>query len=81
MLADIESYWDALRCFNAYDEEQQRCTIERGFLPFPWTPSPDGCRGAAEVEITTRWDTQPGPRFYCLDCARSYLDNEVNPDA
>lgn len=61
-----------MTCWNGLDDEQQLRLIEHGNLPFGYIPRGE-CRNAATVEITTVWDTAPGPRFYCRDCAEEYL--------
>ena len=59
-------------CFNGLSLEQQVRLLEHGNLP--WGYEPEGlCERPAEVEVTTRWDVAPGPRFYCAACAVEYL--------
>lgn len=60
-------------CFEALSAEQQRQVVEDGFLPFGWMPEGDGCDRPADVEVTTRWDRYPGPRFFCARHAVTYL--------
>jgi hypothetical protein len=60
-------------CFNALSPEQQDRVINHGNLAFPWIPEGDRCQNVAEVEVTTKFDKMPGPRYYCLLCGAEYL--------
>jgi hypothetical protein len=64
--------WYGLACFNGLSEEQQERLVNHGNLPIGYIPE-GWCKNPAEVEITTRFDEKPGPRFYCLQCAPLYL--------
>ena len=72
--------WWNMACFNGLNAEQQRRIIEWGNLPLGYKPTGE-CPNGAEVEITTMYDTKPGPRFYCLECGAKYLNDVlVNGD-
>jgi hypothetical protein len=59
-------------CWNGLSVAQQRQLIERGNLPIGYVP--EGiCRNGADLCVETRWDSAPGPRFYCVECAGDYL--------
>jgi|GEM_PF-1834125 len=64
-----------MHCFNALSEEQKYRVVVEGVLPFPWSPAGGFCRSGAEVEIYTKWDQSPGPRFYCNKCAIEFLQS------
>jgi hypothetical protein len=59
-------------CFNGLSPEQQHRLINVGNLPIGYRLE-GKCQSGAEVEVTTQWDTMPGPRFYCVPCAIEYL--------
>jgi len=61
-----------MACFEGLSAEQQRQVVEDGYLEFGYTPMGD-CPRPAEIEVTTKWDKFPGPRFYCRGCAIKYL--------
>ena len=64
--------WYNMPCWNGLSAEQQERLIRVGNLPMGF--SDDGkCPNGAQVEVITMWDEAPGPRFYCLPCARQYL--------
>lgn len=63
-----------MTCFNALDGGLQKRLVYHGNLPMGWVPS-GRCHNPAEVEVTTTWDEMPGPRFYCIGCAITYLTN------
>ena len=64
--------WWNMTCFNGLSPHQQKRVVEYGNLVFGYKPMGE-CRRPAEVEVTTMWDSFPGPRFYCLSCAIKYL--------
>lgn len=65
-------FWWQMICWNGLSTPQQVRLIERGNLPLGYVPEGE-CKSGAEVAIETKDDTAPGPRFYCLPCAISYL--------
>ena len=75
--------WYDMACWNGLSPVQQRMLIEDGVLMFGhWQPEGGSCTNGAEVAIECQGDTSPGPRFYCLPCARAYLaeKNWERPD-
>jgi hypothetical protein len=72
--------WYHMFCFNALSAEQQDFLVTRGYLPITYRPEGE-CPNGASVEVTTIWDRFPGPRFYCVTCAVSYLSmlNNTTP--
>lgn len=60
-------------CLNAWDQDQQRQIIVRGVIGIGERPK-GPCREPATVELTTDWDTHPGPAFFCLNCALERLE-------
>jgi len=67
--------WWGLSCWNALSFEQQTQLIERGTLQIFSRAEGGDCKDGAQVAIETMTDEAPGPRFYCLGCAISYLQN------
>lgn len=61
-----------MTCFNGLGKSQQKRLVEWGNLPMGYEPE-GWCHNPAEVEVDTKWDKFPGPRFYCLVCAIKYL--------
>jgi hypothetical protein len=73
-MIDAERGMWGLSCFNALSVEQQERVVQWGNLPFGYRERMSGpCCNGAEVEVTTVWDTTPGPRFYCRPCAVLHL--------
>ncbi len=66
--------WWNMACWNGLSAEQQLRLVAVGNLPFGYTAEGECPRGAA-VCIEAEGDIAPGPRFYCLPCARAYLDS------
>jgi hypothetical protein len=64
--------WFGLVCWNGLSVKQQTELIERGVLEIGYVPR-GWCDRPAEVQLETRQDKAPGPRFYCLRCAAMYL--------
>ena len=69
--------WWNLTCFNSLSPEQQVSLVSRGNLPIGYQPE-GPCLAPAAVAIETEIDAAPGPRFYCWDCAVTYLQNLVD---
>jgi hypothetical protein len=65
-------FWWNMRCWNGLSVEQQERLLTVGNLPIDYIPE-GGCPNGAEVAIETQWDQAAGPRFYCCECAVSYL--------
>lgn len=66
--------WYDMACWNGLSPVQQRMLIEDGVLMFGhWQPEGGTCDRGAAVAIECEGDASPGPRFYCLPCARAYL--------
>jgi len=66
-----------MSCFNGLSPTQQVRVVEWGNLPIGYIPEGE-CENGAAVAIEVWGDEKPGPRFYCLGCAVSYLQsNEV----
>ena len=66
--------WFGMACWNGLSEVQQRLLIDQGVLPVGhWRPEGGTCSRGASVAIEIEGDEAPGPRFYCLPCARTYL--------
>src|SRR5262245_37428844 len=61
-----------MHCWNGLSPAQQTRLVEVGNLPFGFQPE-GTCPRPAECEVETVFDTSPGPRFYCLPCAVTYL--------
>lgn len=71
-LSNYERGMWGMHCLNAYDEEQQQQILVRGTIG--WGTFPQGpCHRGAQVEMFTKFDATPGPRFSCLPCARQRL--------
>lgn len=67
--------WFGMACWNGLSAEQQQMLIDKGVLyAGRWAPEGGTCDKGAEVEVTTRWDAAPGPRFLCTACAIKYLE-------
>jgi hypothetical protein len=63
-----------MACWEALSADQQTRLIERGSLSLGYRPEGE-CPNPASVCIETEMDAAPGPRFYCLTCAVSYLES------
>jgi hypothetical protein len=63
--------WFGLPCWNGLSLGQQEQLIKRGALGVGYEPA-GWCKNGAAVEITTRHDAAPGPRFYCYECLPGY---------
>ena len=61
-----------MACWNGLSTEQQQRVENWGNLPLGYRPE-GTCPNGAEVEITTMWDSHPGPRMYCTGCGIEYL--------
>lgn len=72
MTARHRKGWWNMPCWNGLSAAQQTRLLDIGNLPIGYHPEGD-CNSGAEVEITTMWDTAPGPRFYCRRCGAAYL--------
>jgi hypothetical protein len=68
----VRGNWFNMPCWNALSEDQQRCLITNGSLPFGWLPE-GKCDSPAAIAIETSTDAAPGARFYCRACAVAYL--------
>jgi hypothetical protein len=64
-------YWD-MHCFNGLSAAQRKRVVEHGNLPFGYRAE-GSCERPAELEVETKYDSYPGPRFYCVSCAIEYL--------
>ena len=58
-------------CWNGLSVGQQERLLVHGNLPIDYQPS-GWCHNPAELEIETRYDAAPGPRFLCVDCLPRY---------
>lgn len=70
-----EDGWYGMACWNGLSAGQQTLLLETGVLPMGrWVPEGGTCGRPAEVAIETQHDEAPGPRFYCVTCAISFLE-------
>ena len=68
--------WWGMVCWNGLSAAQQERLLTWGNLPFGYTPEGE-CPNGAEAEVTTMYDSAPGPRFYCLACLPGYIEQLV----
>ena len=66
-----------MACWNALSDPQQRRLVEVGNLPIGYVPEGSECNRGADVCIECQDDEAPGPRFYCLRCAITYLEGKA----
>jgi hypothetical protein len=61
-----------MACWNGLSAAQQVRLVTWGNLPFGYEPEGE-CPNPASVSIESEADASEGPRFYCWDCAVTYV--------
>ena len=67
-----------MACWNGLSHEQQRELIEKGNLELGYRPAGE-CDNPATLTIEHEDDEAPGPRFYCVPCAITHLQERQKP--
>jgi hypothetical protein len=74
-----------MSCFNALGPEQQERLVVHGNLVFGYVPRGGTCLNGAEVGLefadSYPGERNPGPRFYCVPCAITYLEEKASQRA